>query len=527
MTMQTTTQTASLPGIAPRRRPRSPLISTTQRRWLTVALVALAFVVVTAGGIIVGGAPKTGVMFIVILYAALTGVLIAVRPSIGVYILAAFVYLNLSDILEVEFGIASINKVLVGLVFVSTLANRLVFQKKPFIFRRTELLVLVYCLVLLFSAFVADDRGRAQTGAIDALKDFVIMVIVVQMCDNEKSWRNLQWAVLLSAVFVASLSCYQMLTKDFANNFFGLANAPTHEITTGFDSTRVTGPLSDPNYYGQILLMVLPIGFYGILTERRQFFRFVYVFATLAILAATIFTYSRGSFIALMLMIILIVRERRLNPYKIAAGVLVILAILLPILPPGYLDRIVTLSDVLPADVTQQTEASFRGRSSEMTIAAQMFADHPILGVGYLNYENHYADYNALLGLDDRAGAREAHDLYLEVLAETGIIGFLAFAAVLIGLFAAMQRAKRQFRLMQRDDLAGWLSAVEYGLVSYLSTSIFLHGAYIRYLWLLVAVALGGTVLAETLVRQRREALRIKEDGVYVRRELIAVGPQL
>lgn len=524
-----TTRTVPFSGTFRRRR---PLANSIQSRWLRVALIALGCITILAGAIAIGGGEKvsSGVTFIVLMYAVLFGVLIAIRPIAGVYILAAFVYLNLSDILQVGYGIQSINKVLVAVVFVSIVANRLVFQKKPFIFRRTELLMLLYCLILLFSVFVADDRSTAFTGAVDIFKDFVIMLIIVQVCDNEQAWRSLLWTILLSATFVASLSCYQMLTKDFNNTFFGLANAPVHQITNNFDSNRLTGPLSDPNFYGQILLMVLPIGIYGVLTERRRWFWLIYLGASLAIMAATIFTYSRGSLIAMIIVGVLIVRERKLNPYKILAGGFVILAIIIPILPAGYLDRALTLTDFLPqsgsATRTTQTDVSFQGRTSEMIIAVQMFLDHPLFGVGYLNYQFHYADYNVLLGLDPRTGQREAHDLYLEVLAETGIIGFLVFIALLIGIFAGIQRAKRQFRNLQRLDLIGPMSAVEYSLVSYLATSLFLHGAYVRYLWLLMAMAMGGMVLAETLVQRRREALRVTEDGLYVSRELIGIGPQ-
>src|SRR5579864_5931325 len=186
-------------------RRRRFLVSSAQSRWLRVALIALGCITILAGAVTIGSSEKAsaGITFIVLMYAVLFGVLIAVRPMTGVYILAAFVYLNLSDILQVDYGIQSINKVLVAVVFVSIVANRLVFQKKPFIFRRSELLMLLYCLILLFSVFVADDRSTAFTGAVDVLKDFVIMLIIVQVCDSEQAWRNLLWTILLSATFVA------------------------------------------------------------------------------------------------------------------------------------------------------------------------------------------------------------------------------------------------------------------------------------------------------------------------------------
>src|SRR5260370_11924778 len=99
------------------------------RPWLlpgTLLLVGLA--IALAGGITSTNL-KSGTIFLVVVFAVLLVLWIAVQPTIGVYLLTAFVFLNLSDILEVQFGIVSINKIVVGLVFVSILANRLLHHR--------------------------------------------------------------------------------------------------------------------------------------------------------------------------------------------------------------------------------------------------------------------------------------------------------------------------------------------------------------------------------------------------------------
>jgi hypothetical protein len=77
---------------------------------------------------------------------------------------------------------------------------------------------------------------------------------------------------MLSASFVSLLSTYQNLTGNTTQTFFGLANAPIHQIVDEFDSVRVTGPLDDPNFYAQTLLMVLPLTIYRAVTAH--FYRF-------------------------------------------------------------------------------------------------------------------------------------------------------------------------------------------------------------------------------------------------------------
>jgi O-antigen ligase len=338
------------------------------------------------------------------------------------------------------------------------------------------------------------------------VKDFTILIIIVQLCDKEHHWKRMQWLIILSASFLALLSCYQMLSHNFDNIFYGLANSPVHEITSGFDSPRVSGPLSDPNYYGQILLTALPIAVYRLLTEDDRLRRVLGGVCSLLITAAMIFTYSRGSFIAVVVIGILIARERHFNLVKLTIGFTALLLILTPILPEGYLDRILTLQDVLPSNLSLQSERSFRGRSSEMTVAMKMFIDHPIIGLGLANYESHYLEYSALVGLDDRFEPREAHDLYLEIAAETGILGLLTFLGMLVAVISSLWRAKRRLARIKRADLIPWVSGVEYGLASYLVTSIFLHGSYIRYFWLIIALAVGCAVLVDTLTAQSQQA---------------------
>ncbi len=473
-----------------------------QRFRLLVAMLVLLGGSIAIMGSVVIGATDQGTWVVFGVLGLIVAVSIMVRPALGGYILVLFVFLNLSDVLEVAFGIASINKVLVGLIFVGTLANRIVLHHKPLVFRATERAILLYGAVMLVSAIGAGDRSGSLDFLVNWAKDFAILIVIVQIADEIFIWKSMQWMLILAAAFVAMLSVYQMLSGNISNEFFGLAKAPIHEITSGFDSTRVTGPLDDPNFYAQILLMTLPLAAYRFLTGTNVVGRVAGGFASLLIVAAAIFTYSRGGFVAIVVVSVLIIRERRWNPYRAFSIVLLVLAIMLPILPAGYLDRLATLSDIFPSDITMQTENSFRGRTSEMLIAVQMFLDHPVFGVGVANYETLYLDYSSRLGLDDRLQHREAHSLYLETAAETGVVGIISLGIMLGLVFSSIHRAKKNLLKLQRPDLVPWVNGIQLGLVSYLITSIFLHGAYDRYLWLMISFAVSASVISDALVRQ-------------------------
>lgn len=466
-----------------------------------VLLVGTVYGLALAGSVLIG---STGYgMFVVAgVFALIGGVAVVLWPQIGLYILVIFLFTNASDVLQVSFGLPSTNKPLVALLLISTLASQTFLHHKPLVFRLTEIVIMGYGFAVLISLVGSGENYDTLSQVLDWAKDFAILLIIVQLADDENVWKNMQWAVILSALALALMTCFQSATGNFSNNFFGFANAPVHEVVEGFDSNRVTGPLEDPNFYGMIMVMVLPMAIYRMLTERGVLGRAVGALASLTIIAAIILTYSRGAFLAMAVVGVLIMRERKMNLYKIGAAAALVAVLVLPQLPAGFIARLNTLTDILPSSLKLQTESSLRGRSSEALVALRMFADHPVAGVGRMRYADMYLEYSPQLGLDSRLEARQAHSLYLELLAETGVIGVTVFGAILLVLYTGLHRAKKFFVHIQRYDLIPWVSGVKYGLTGYLLASLFLHADYIRYLWLIIAFAAATTVLASEKYRR-------------------------
>jgi putative inorganic carbon (hco3(-)) transporter len=174
--------------------------------------------------------------------------------------------------------------------------------------------------------------------------------------------------------------------------------------------------------------------------------------------------------------------------------------LLLPFLPTTYRDRFTSLFVVTDNNGIYQ-DTSLRGRSSEMLTGLAMFAEHPILGVGAGNYYNNYQHYAQQIGIEFRAEARDPHSLYIQLLAETGILGTVAFLLMVIFLFDALNKACRAIeRSPHLISWLPWISAIRLAILSYLMTSVFLHNAYIRYLWILIAMALTGIQITYNLL---------------------------
>ena len=72
------------------------------------------------------------------------------------------------------------------------------------------------------------------------------------------------------------------------------------------------------------------------------------------------------------------------------------------------------------------------GRAHFWTIAWQIFTSHPIIGAGFDSFGVAYTRYDTLNGL---FRVEQAHNDYLQTLADSGIIGFAALAAFICLLF--------------------------------------------------------------------------------------------
>ena len=134
---------------------------------------------------------------------------------------------------------------------------------------------------------------------------------------------------------------------------------------------------------------------------------------------------------------------------------------------------------------------------TEMSAAALAFADHPVLGVGPSMYRSYYRHYAEVVGGRIAITEREAHSMYLGLAANHGVLGLMAMAAMLFATFRGLNRARRRWR-ERRPDLRMMATGLEAALIVYLTNAIFLHFAYIRYFWLMMALAGAASYLAQT-----------------------------
>jgi putative inorganic carbon (HCO3(-)) transporter len=485
------------------------------KEWLALGFAGLATAVGLVMGLLTGmiGQP----LYLLAVFAGLVvGALTLVYVELGLLALVVLTFTRLSDVLVQFHGAPSVAKLFVPMLLLVVFARWLLLQKSPAPWKRTAVLLGIYGLVGFASLLYANDYAAAQEAFSDYVKDVLIVLVIVMILQKGQTLRQVVWALLASGIFLATITTFQQLTGTFTNNYGGFALAEVQQIIGETNDFRIAGPLSS-NYYALILVPLVPLAMDRLWHEKSGWLRLLAGWALLVSVLSIIFTYSRGGFLALVVVVLLMLLRMKLNRGFLLA--LIVLGLVVwQFLPAQYTDRIGTLGSLVGAgsDTAVTTEVSFRGRLSETTVAWQMFLDHPIFGVGLANFNANYQDYSQNLGLDQRLEARSAHSLYLEIAAESGLIGLIAFGAILWFLFRGVAFANQTFKAAQTPDYAHITIALGIALIGYLVGSIFLHLAYARYFWLFIGLcfALPNVARYEWTRRQLPAAANIEANGL-------------
>jgi O-antigen ligase len=133
-------------------------------------------------------------------------------------------------------------------------------------------------------------------------------------------------------------------------------------------------------------------------------------------------------------------------------------------------------------------DGAVQGRATENLAAFHVFRDHPLLGVGPGQFFNRYsAEAGNALDMRFLKQNRRAHNLYLEIAADTGALGLAAFLA-LVGVTLVQLRRLAQFWRWANPELASLADALLVALIAYMASAVFLQLAYQRYFWFLLAL---------------------------------------
>ena len=280
----------------------------------------------------------------------------------------------------------------------------------------------------------------------------------------------------------------------------GLVFTPPDETLAA--SGRFTSGGQDPNDYANLLVVILGVVFHIFLGPIRPKRRVAYksfsvnlwrlvVFSSASILVVgVVFSLSRTALVNLFVILLAWLLVLLRSSFKMTLKVLIatmslafgmaFMAVVLPDSAGRMADRYSTLLQL-------QQEETWSGRLDIWRGAITVFWEHPLTGVGAGNFafvSPDYSYYAALIASTRGDGSGGvAHNIFLSVLSETGVIGFALFAALLVSAYALA------WNLAKRGESLGYGLLI--GLLAYTVAGLTLTWEYVKIPYLLYGSLLG------------------------------------
>jgi O-antigen ligase len=282
----------------------------------------------------------------------------------------------------------------------------------PVFFWTSTLLQTPLMTLRLCAAVVSGASAAALIGILQFLSQFFLPLDTLLHL-----WTHTLLPLFLGETFAHSVATYSSL----------LVNINGHTLL------RASALFPDPHMFSFYLGLSLPLAIGLALTQPDR--KKIWLGCALLLLIADLFTFSRGGYLGLVagLGFVFLLRGREWLTHHKKWVISLALPFLLLVFSPYNPITERLLSSFNTRDGSNQ------GRLMIWRETVAVISQHPLLGIGLGNYP---------LSIKPTASYREpiyAHNLYLDIAAETGILNALAFLLLLAtAWYTLLTRAKRE-----------------------------------------------------------------------------------
>jgi putative inorganic carbon (HCO3(-)) transporter len=414
-----------------------------------------------------------------------------VRPQLGVLLIVPAV--PFGSLYQIRLGVMNVGlaEALVAFVLAAWFMRMVARREVRVSWPPLTLPLMFFLGVLVLSSLASTSLQYSVKEIIKWVEVFALYVFVANEIHGRWT-RILIFVVLGTGVLVALHGIYQFLFQVGPEGFILFGRF-----------MRAYGTFEQPNPYAGYLGLTLPVAIGLIMAaivrvgERVTGWWLAWAGGAAVLMsAAMVMSWSRGAWLGLVAAVVVmavsvIVRRGQAAVLGVVLVVLVIYVLLvggLTVVPPSILQR---FSDFVPflgvGDVrgVEITDANFAvlERMAHWQSALAMWTDHPWLGVGIGNYEPVYPRYALPLWWSPLG---HAHNYYLNIAAEAGLLGLVAYLLLWgVALMVSWLAARRA---------CGWYWGIALGVlgvVVHLSVHNFVDNLYVHAMYLHIAILLG------------------------------------
>lgn len=296
---------------------------------------------------------------------------------------------------------------------------KLIRGKRYVTIGKMDICIILFAAVLLCLGGLTSITPTASMKSVIMFLVFILMYFITSNSLNTYKWVSKAASALTVAGLVSALVGIYQNFAGFDASLIWVDTAMFNDI-----SARVIGTFDNPNVFGEFLILALPIAI-ALFATRKGLIKCLSLISSVAMCGALILTYSRGAWLgfAAAMMVFLVLYD----DVWIKIGIVCLAAspFLIQFVPSTILSRVTSIGNL--AD----TSTSYR--LSIWVGATRMLGDFwvPGIGVGTAAFLSVYPAY----ALSGAGYAQHAHNLYLQIMSETGVAGILIFFFIVLCFF--------------------------------------------------------------------------------------------
>ncbi len=407
-----------------------------------------------------------------------------ILPFIGLILFLTFVYFEPALVFPVLGEVRAAFLIAVVTMVMAYMAG----ARPPKALQNRLFIALIFIAIVsvLTAPLPADEITRAH---LSHLFKAVALFFLVSMIITSKKYVGMFYHVTIGFGFIVAFITLLTVRAGIE----GLKGGNLYRMVNYFG-----GIGDDPNEFGVLMVAMMPLPLGLIEEEKSLAKKALLLLIALVFVLCAIRTRSRGAFLGLAIVSLLLLWQNRRRAGAYIAAVLMALYVLTHT-HYGYWERLSTLESM---DAVEQ-DHSANTRMIQNKYAIELMKRHPLTGVGPGNFIR--AKIN-ILGVypSSRQARYVPHNTYLGLGAEMGLFALAVFLGVIFFSIRDCYIAERNLRRIggpaaRYRNMAG---SVRIGLIGLIVTITFLSEQYNLIMYQFIAMAVSFRALSEKELAQ-------------------------
>ncbi len=338
----------------------------------------------------------------------------------------------------------------VSFLFTFYFAKKFINKEKLAVKTSINTPYLIFFFISLVSIYNSIDYSSSVRGIFKLIEACLLYLIFVDEIKDKEQIKKIVFSLLGGLCLASINSIWQVFTGyDFIRH---------HALINNIGLMRATGPFPNANVLGVYLAPLTVIAFGLARYNSRGIKKAILTLILLISLTALIFTFSRPAALGVVVSIALMAIFKK---DRLVIAILAIILLGAPFIAPKNIKNWAKEVKYSPLILMCNYD-----RISIYRNSLNMIKHNPIIGVGLNTFSKNYLAYKLPEAPNGKTGDTiYAHNNFLHMAGEIGILGLLAFLWLLWRLFAA---CKNIYRRLDEADLKNLAFCLAAGMIAFL-----------------------------------------------------------